>query len=167
MLWDFKMKKIELTKGKYAIVDDDDYPYISRFKWTTGTEGHAVRCMKLGREGQVMLEYFIKSKGKGQRYVFKDGNPLNCTKENIQILSWGQASAFFKKTKSKTTSKYKGVCFDKRSKKWLAYITKRDENGKRVKLLWKLFDNENDAAVERNKAAIEIFGDMTYQNVII
>ena len=160
------MKKIPLTQNKYAIVDDEDYPYISRFKWTTGVNGHAVRCMKMGKEGQVMMEYFIKSKGRGPRYIYKNHNCLDLRKENLEVVSWGLVSVWGNKTKSKTTSKYKGVYWDKRAKKWFAYLTARDKNGKRNKLLWQSFENENDAALARNKKALEVYGVSAYQNEI-
>lgn len=161
------MKKIPLTKGKFAIVDDEDFPYISRFKWTLGVANHAVRCMKLGRDGQVHMEYFIVSKPHGRsRYIFKNGNPLDCRKENILIMNFADATTFFKKTQKKTTSKYKGVCWDKREEKWCAYLTQR-QNGKRVKVLYEFFDNEDDAARARNKKAKEVFGEFAYQNKIV
>ena len=30
------MKEIPLTRGKVALIDDDDYPWISQFKWCAG-----------------------------------------------------------------------------------------------------------------------------------
>ncbi len=154
------MKKIALNPGKFAIVDDDDYPYLSRFNWVL-VNGHAA---VQSRNGQcTYMEFFVKEKPKNVRYIFLNHDPLDLRKKNIEIVGWGASSAFHKKTKRKTTSKYKGVCWDSRSEKWLGYLTIR-ENGKRVKVLYQLFDNEIDAAHARDKKAREVFGNLTFQN---
>ncbi|HFJ9284820.1 TPA: AP2 domain-containing protein [Bacillus toyonensis] len=60
-----------------------------------------------------------------------------------------------------TSSKYKGVSWNKKCKKWKSTITSK---GKMIHL--GLYENEDDAALAYNKAAIEIFGEHAYQNVI-
>jgi len=158
------MKKIKLIRGKFAIVDNEDFPYLSRFNWSLGKTGHATRQIK-GNYVELYMEFFIKQKSKGERYLFKNRNPLDLRKENILVTNFGVSSAFSKKTSSETSSRFKGVYWDKRAKKWIAYLTARIGD-KRVKLLWQSFDNEKEAALARNKKAIEIFGQYAYQNKI-
>lgn len=64
-----------------------------------------------------------------------------------------------KKTKSKTSSKFKGVYWCKQNQKWKAriYINKKQ--------MWLgSFDNEIDAAKEYNKAALIYIGDFAQLN---
>ena len=64
-----------------------------------------------------------------------------------------------KKTKSKTSSKFKGVYWSKQNQKWKAriYINKKQ--------MWLgSFDNEIDAAKEYNKAALIYIGDFAQLN---
>jgi len=53
------MNKIELTQGKFAIVDADDFDRVSEFKWhyqNAGT-GYAVRRQHIGmKDGKQILK---------------------------------------------------------------------------------------------------------------
>ena len=37
------MKKIKLTKNKFAIVDDEDFKFLSQWKWFLSWNGYAKR----------------------------------------------------------------------------------------------------------------------------
>jgi hypothetical protein len=37
------MKKIALSRNKFALVDNADYPLLSRYKWSYGADGYALR----------------------------------------------------------------------------------------------------------------------------
>ena len=39
------MKKVKLTRGKYALVDDEDFEYLNQFKWFIQSNGYAGRDM--------------------------------------------------------------------------------------------------------------------------
>lgn len=60
-----------------------------------------------------------------------------------------------------TSSKYKGVSWHKRNKKWVSNITL---NGKRKYL--GSFETEEEAAFAYNKEALNLFGDFAYLNPI-
>ena len=153
------MKRIKLTKNKVAIVDDEDYPYISRFKWSFCSNGHAVR-----NSIRVYLEFFIKNKKSNERFVFKDRNPLNLRKENILVKTFSNACIGQGKCRPKKTSKYRGVCWDKRYSCWCAYVNWL-EQGKRKRII-KYFKYEIEAVKWRDKKAKELYGELAYQNKI-
>jgi len=68
---------------------------------------------------------------------------------------------FRRKINKKTTSKYKGIYFCKRSLRYVARIT-RDGNTTHIGS----FINEEDAALEYNKKALELFGEFAVLNII-
>jgi hypothetical protein len=45
------MKEIPLTKGKVALVDDEDYEYLSQWKWCYNVNGYAIRRVRKGEDG--------------------------------------------------------------------------------------------------------------------
>src|SRR4051812_15971881 len=55
------MKRIPLTRGKYAVVDDKDFPTVARYKWafqpsrTTPGKGYAIRSERI--RGQTKVIY--------------------------------------------------------------------------------------------------------------
>lgn len=82
-------------------------------------------------------------------------------KENLRICTNHENSLNTQKQNRKTSSKYKGVCFDKKSNKWRAIIAYK---GKQKYL--GTFENEKDAALEYNKHAIEMFGEYANINIL-
>ena len=75
----------------------------------------------------------------------KDTNPQNNEIENLRELTTSQNTRNSHKIKKKTSSKYKGVCWNKQNKKWQANLT---INYKMIFLGY--FDNEDDAGQAYN-----------------
>lgn len=89
-----------------------------------------------------------------------DRNKLNNKIENLREVTSSQNSMNRKPNKN-CSSKYKGVCWDKRANKWKAYITidnKINHLG--------YFINEIDAAISYNVIAKKYFGEYIYLNEI-
>lgn len=89
-----------------------------------------------------------------------NGNTLDNRKENLRIVTHSQNTKNRTKSKNKT-SKFKGVNFCKRSKKWRV----------RIKVEYKsinlgYYTNEIEAAIAYNKAAKKYFGKYAKPNVI-
>jgi len=42
----YPFRRIRLSQGKYAIVDPDDYPRLSRYKWYTAKGSHSFYAMR-------------------------------------------------------------------------------------------------------------------------
>jgi hypothetical protein len=87
-----------------------------------------------------------------------NGNTLDCRRANLVVRTHSEKAAGMRKAKmfrgKPCTSRFKGVCWDRRKEMWLAYI-KKDQVSRSLGH----FDNEIDAAEARDKAAREIFGE--------
>lgn len=148
------MKLIKLTQGKEAIVDDEDYEYLNKFKWYYHNRGYA--CTYINKKLKLMHRVIIKSKLDIDHINL---NGLDNRKENLRPANKRQNMANSKKMQNKT-SKYKGV-FKRKTRKtsWLATIK---YNKKAIYL--GSFKEEKDAARAYNEAAIKYFGEFARIN---
>jgi hypothetical protein len=81
------MKKIPLTRGKSAIVDDDDFEYLSQWKWWYTTRGYAVRQDK-GKH--IPMHRLINKTPAGFDTDHINRNKLDNRKENLRTVTRSQ-----------------------------------------------------------------------------
>lgn len=158
------MQKIKLKGGLCAMVDNEDYPYLSRFSWHMSSEKHGRPITYFtGQDGKakgISMSRFLMTKPSRLRLIYKNKNTLDNRKENIVAVSVELMVHLAEKRKG-LSSEYKGVCYHKKREKWIANI---DIKGKKVHI--GSFNNETDAALAFNVKARDVFGDMAYQNKI-
>jgi len=156
------MKKIKLTKGKYAIVDAEDYPLLSRHKWQYKTDGRGGVTHATWNRAQspFQMQDWIISKRPWNKIMFKNRNPLDCRKCNLVEVGRGNPTHYSYKRKGNYTSKYKGVCWTKKDKSWICQV-----NYEGTKFS-KYCKSEKEAALLYNKKAKELYGEFAYQNKV-
>jgi len=99
---------------------------------------------------RYLYEQYHNIKLKQDEYIdHMDRNRLNNCIENLRVVN-NQQNSQNRSHRKNCSSKFKGVCFYKRDKKWHAYL---DYNKKRIHIGY--FDNEIEAAEAYNKKAIE------------
>lgn len=158
------MKQVPLTKGLVALVDDEDYERVMRYKWCA-TRAHntwyGMRRIRIdGKRTTQMLHRFILNAPSGVEVDHKDFDGLNCTRRNIRIATH-QQNNWNKRKRPNTSSRFIGVVFDRERKHWRAHIYL---NGKRVWL--GRFRDERQAAQARNAAALTYRGEFARLNDI-
>jgi len=119
------MKKISLTQGKYAIVDDSDYVFLNKNKWFANKIGntfYAVRTEgKKGNSKTICMHRVIMNTPKGMDTDHIDGDGLNNQKRNLRICTHSQ-NICNRGIQKNSTSEKKGVTWNRLSKKWQAQI---------------------------------------------
>ena len=149
------MKKIKLTKGKYTIVDNEDFEYLNQWKWFFKDTGYAVRSeyMKLGinryKRWRVYMHRVINNTPDNLQTDHINHNGLDNRKTNLRTVT-NQQNAFNAGLSSANTSGAKGVSWSKTRKKWCAYI---HINSKAIPL--GRFFNIKDAISARKKAELK------------
>ena len=140
------MKRIPLTQGKFAIVDDDIYEFVNQWKW------HAIKgaiTWYAVRGHHTRMHRVIMGTPYKMETHHINGNGLDNRKDNLQICSKSNHNY----TKSPKTGKYKGIAIGWREGIWQARIT---INGKRISLGYYAYAKE--AARAYDKAALEYCG---------
>ncbi len=163
------MKLIKLTKGQFALVDDEDYKQLNRFKWIASTSKirntyYARRAMLdcNGKQKIVQMHRIIMGITNPKIIIdHKDGNGLNNQRNNLRVCSHSQNSSNRKSAKN-SSSKYLGVTFCKENGKWRAQIRKFNVNHHIG-----YFIDEKNAALAYQSKAKEIHGEFANLSTII
>lgn len=156
------MKQIKLANNKgFAFVDDKDFDELSKYKWSLEKRrrtSYAKTNIKINGKWKVFrMHNLIVGAKKGQEIDHRDGNGLNNQRQNLRCCTRSQNCRNMRKTRG--TSRYKGVCWDKNNKKWMAAIELNYE-----KIYIGRFDSEVRAAAAYDCRAIELFGEYAKLN---
>lgn len=159
------MKKIELTQGRFAIVDDEDYEYLNQFKWCFKKEPNSEKGYAVRKEKSkiIHMEFLILEKHSGLIIDHINIDSLDNRKENLRLCTKAE-NCQNRSIRKNSSSGYKGVFRTKNSKKnpWRARIT---NNGKRIHL--GVFPSKKEAAIAYNEKAKELFGDFAATNNLV
>jgi len=140
------MKQIELSKGLYALVDPEDYVLLNQIKWSAYFKPNCNKWYAQNKKEGLLHRYLLGIKDPNVLVYHKNGNTLDNTRQNLEIISREISKRRAKKKTS--TNIYRGVT--KMSKnKWRADI-KNNFIGS--------FDTPEEAAKAWNKAALEFYG---------
>lgn len=159
------MKQIELTQGKVAIVNDEDFESLSKRSWYAvkgKTTFYAVSSVTVNkRQVRIWMHREILKPLKSQIVDHKNHNGCDNRRENLRTCSINQNCRNQRIWKKAKSSKYKGVHFHKRDNVWTAYI---HLNGKHIHI--GSYQNEIEAAIAYNQKAVSLFGEFAYLNEI-
>ncbi len=158
------MKTIPVTKGNLAIVDDEDYEDLIQFRWNASpvkNTCYAKRYMKInGRDGSVyMHRHILRLTDSGVHVDHIDHDGLNNVRSNLRIANY-RLNNHNVRPHAESSSKFVGVCWHKKDKKWQAQIA---VNGKQTYL--GQFNTEREAALVRDEYAKKHYGEFAYLNL--
>lgn len=153
-------KRIKLTKGMFAIIDDEDFDVLSTLRW------HAKKCGQhhyaasdfLGHE--VYMHRLVMNAAPGSLIDHKNQNTLDNRKSNLRDCRKHQNLANRGLQRNNTIG-FKGVCFHEKTGTWNARVKFR---GKNISIGYHRTPEE--AARYYNLKAKELFGEFACFNKV-
>ncbi len=152
---------IKLTRGQCAIIDPEDFGLVAERKWSLDDHGTALYATTNIRQpdgGRTTLRMHVLIAGfLGADHA--NGYGLDNRRCNLREATRTENAANRGKGKKSGTSRFKGVSWNSRCRRWQAQI---GANGHRIHLGW--FTAEEEAARAYDVAALEHFGEFAVTN---
>jgi HNH endonuclease len=160
---------MRLYDGQHVIIDAADAPLVTGRFWFLHTEQQGAPTVVStqgrndGKAGSVALHRLLLDAPSGMVVIHRDGDPLNCRRDNLVLVPEGIAhhrSRLYRRN----TSGYKGVSWNGRQAArgrpaWRAYMV---VNKRQIHLGY--FATAEQAARAYNVAAYKQYGDLAFQN---
>lgn len=150
-----------------VLIDAVDLPIVAGRRWgwmpgkTPEMMGHVAVCQR--GDTTPLHRLILGVAGRDKRVIHLNRDPLDCRRANLEVRSVTGMVVRNRKMKTRAgrpcSSRYKGVCFDKRRGKWLAQI-KADNRHRQIGR----FDDEVEAAEAYDRAAWEAYGGEAFLN---
>jgi hypothetical protein len=153
------MKEIQLSQGKLAQVDDEDFEYLLQWRWSYlkgARTGYAVRTVKdeEGKKHNILMHRLLMSTPKGMECDHRDGNGLNNQSTNLRNCTSTENKRNVSKHKG-VSSIYKGVWYDKKLNRWQVRVSRLDVGR---------FKEEHHAALAYDLWATDMYGEFARTN---
>jgi len=163
------MKEIPLTRGYVAIVDDCDYEYLMQWKWHSAQSSknrsfYARACVN-GRSSTWMHRVVLELAGFDLNGYVADhinGNGLINTRANLRVATVSQ-NRINSGQNNRNKTGYKGI-YRRSDVAKESYAAEIVFKGTRYRL--GAFGTPEEAAQAYNEAAIRLFGEFAWVNVI-
>lgn len=164
------VREIPLSRGKVALVDDEDFEALSRHRWyahriprKNGPPSfYAARSITRTINGKPknkqVLMHRVLMPGVVQ-VDHRDGDGLNNVRSNLRPATNSQNAANRRRKLTTASSRFRGVSWDKKRNRWEAHI-KVNQRKRHLGL----FDREEDAARAYDAAASESFREFAVLN---
>jgi hypothetical protein len=149
-----KIRYIPLTRGLHAIVDAEDYEWLSRYKWhaTPSPRGGSFYARRYRGQGAILMHRLIMNPPKGMVVDHINGNGLDNRRCNLRICTQKE-NTYNSRERVNGTSRFIGV--SPRGNKWQAKVGRRYLG---------IFDDEVQAAKARDREAIRQYGEHAWLN---
>lgn len=150
------LKDIEGNTTGETIIDTIEFEKVTKYKWCFDGRYAISTTVR----PYLRLHSLILGKKKGFEIDHINRNPLDNRKENLRFVTKTQNQAN-KTTSKKSSSKYKGVSWNKKDQQWVVFISIKGKS----KYLG-MSKDEKTAAEKYNQAAKELFGEYANLNII-
>lgn len=166
------MREVPLSQGLVAIVDDEDYDLVSDIVWCAEKQCRTVYAKSNTRvDGKPASLYMHRlllglpaGSGTGVEVDHRNGDGLDNRRHNIRVVTRRQNMQNRTRKRRGTSSRFKGVSWDKRDQKWAAEIRIDSGEGRSRKVFLGRFIQEEDAAKAYDSAARRYFGEYAAPN---
>lgn len=157
-----QMAIILLTKGKYAIVDDADYPMLRQFSWAASIDrngyAYAARTATInGKEKFVRMHRLLLDAPPDMLVDHINGKTLDNRRSNLRLCTRSQNQ--WNRRRVSGRSRFKGVIWDTPRRQWRVQavaFSKVHHVG--------FFDDEESAARAYDASLRDIHGEFSVTN---
>lgn len=120
------MKQIPVTQGKFALVDEEDFEWLSQWKWTLSGDGYAYRGLYTNgkRSGSITMHRQVNCTPLDLVTDHINRNKLDNTRANLRSVS-KSLNGFNTGLSRANSSGHKGVTWNKAKQRWQAQISVR------------------------------------------
>lgn len=153
-------KTIPLTQGLNAVVDDEDFEALNRFRWHANAHGYAARMARRnGKRIVILMHWHVCWSPPGTVVDHINGNRLDNRRSNLRACTRAQNNTNRRMSRQGRSSQFRGVCWRTHAKAWKAYI-----KHERKQMHLGYFKDERAAAQAYNDAALRLFGEFALLN---